>query len=662
MPKICLNMIVRNESARIERCLQSLDVDSYVIADTGSTDGTPDLIKAFFKERGIKGNIVHIPFINFEQARNAALIAARLYHGLRAGDYILLCDADMEMKVDDVLWKNKLTGPCYDVVQRAGDLTYYNRRLVRSDQKGLYRGVTHEYLDIGGEQILDGVWFVDHADGENRKDKLVRDIALLEEALKTDPNNGRSWFYLAQSHRDAGNHCQAADCYKRRVQLGGWDEEVWNAQCNYAACLRSLGDEGGFIRETLVAYNMRPTRAESLYDLAKFFRVKGQNAPAVLFAEAAMEIPRTTDVLFVSEYAYHTGPREEFSIAGFYLPEKREKAFKVCDSVANDKAGNGGSRAQARQNLLHYVKPLPDMIPSFTKHNIPFTPPDGYVALNPSIVSHEGQIVVNIRTVNYHITDSGHYMIRGYDGSVNNSNPINTRNFLVELDKTFEPVESYEVLWPRPPAQYGLVTGLEDMRIFLMNDKLYASACCREQNPEGYCEQVLVHLDMTGGSPLAYSVVEWKHIRPKERLHEKNWAPFVVGDRIAPRWLYRLGSVVDVEGTITPAVRNHLDDGHMSGGSQVIQVDGAYITVVHEAWTRENGTRIYTHRFAMLDQDGGLAALSLPFVFEAKQIEFAAGMALHPDGKRLMISYGVRDCEACIATVDVADVMGLLHD
>ena len=47
LPKICLNMIVRSEAAIIERCLASVApyIDSYLILDTGSDDGTPELIE-----------------------------------------------------------------------------------------------------------------------------------------------------------------------------------------------------------------------------------------------------------------------------------------------------------------------------------------------------------------------------------------------------------------------------------------------------------------------------------------------------------------------------------------------------------------------------------------------------------------------------------------
>ena len=50
MPKICLNMIVKNESRVIERLLRSVLplIDTYCICDTGSTDNTVEIIKTFF--------------------------------------------------------------------------------------------------------------------------------------------------------------------------------------------------------------------------------------------------------------------------------------------------------------------------------------------------------------------------------------------------------------------------------------------------------------------------------------------------------------------------------------------------------------------------------------------------------------------------------------
>src|SRR5580704_12888282 len=98
---LCLNMIVKNEMKNLERCLGAVadHIDSWVIGDTGSTDGTQDFVRAFFSRRGIPGELHSFPFHNFEQARNAALDCA--YASPLAYDYLLFDDADMELVVDE---------------------------------------------------------------------------------------------------------------------------------------------------------------------------------------------------------------------------------------------------------------------------------------------------------------------------------------------------------------------------------------------------------------------------------------------------------------------------------------------------------------------------------------------------------------------------------
>ena len=164
MTRICLNMIVRNEADKILRCLHSVvpHVSCYAIVDTGSTDSTQDLIELFFEERDIPGVVTQAPFKDFSQARNAALELAR---GLEIPyDYILLTDADMELVVENPRVFDRLVEKSYNITQRGGNLVYSNKRLVHRLTPGDYKGVTHEYLDIGNSADLTGAYFLDHAD------------------------------------------------------------------------------------------------------------------------------------------------------------------------------------------------------------------------------------------------------------------------------------------------------------------------------------------------------------------------------------------------------------------------------------------------------------------------------------------------------------------
>ena len=57
--KLCLTMIVKNESKIIERCLNSIKdiVDCISICDTGSTDNTKTVIEEFMKKHQIPGKV-----------------------------------------------------------------------------------------------------------------------------------------------------------------------------------------------------------------------------------------------------------------------------------------------------------------------------------------------------------------------------------------------------------------------------------------------------------------------------------------------------------------------------------------------------------------------------------------------------------------------------
>jgi len=62
-PAICLNMIVRNEAHIIRETLDSVVpyISSWVIVDTGSNDGTQDLIRDHMGRRGIPGELHERP-------------------------------------------------------------------------------------------------------------------------------------------------------------------------------------------------------------------------------------------------------------------------------------------------------------------------------------------------------------------------------------------------------------------------------------------------------------------------------------------------------------------------------------------------------------------------------------------------------------------------
>lgn len=657
---LCLNMIVRNETANLERCLTAVagHIACWVIGDTGSTDGTRDFIRAFFARHEIPGELHSFPFENFEQARNEAL--TRAYASPLTYDYLLFADADMELVVEDPAFRTRLHAPGYRLIQRAGsDLIYWNTRLVKRGLGARYRGVTHEYLDVpGGVEELQGVWYKDHASGANRIDKFERDIRLLTQALEHEPENVRTWFYLAQSYRDAGRTAEAADAYAKRAEMGGWDEEAWYARLQHARCLRSLGDDGGFLRQALAAFHQRPRRAEPLYDLARYYREHGMHEVSVLFSEPGLALPLPEqDVLFLENYVYTVGIREEFAIAAFYAryPARKDRGHSVCNAIALDRDVPEASRALARSNLLFYIEPAGAILPSFTTRRVAFDPPDGYRPMNPSIACLGELIVMIQRSVNFTLTEDGRY-------ETPDNGPVHTRNFLLSLDRDLNTLSATEILPPPdlPEPAFGLVLGFEDARLFSRDGGLWCSATVRELTTEGWCEQVLARIDRRPGEPTR--LMNWRVMLPDgAKRHEKNWMPQVDGPTL--RFLYSCDPtrVVDETGrTITETTPGIAAD-HFRGGSQLIAFSGGWLALIHEVHM-DGSTRRYKHRFVWFDAMNVLRTVTRQFFFQANGIEYAAGLAWHPDGKRLLISYGVGDSEAWIATMDALEVRQALTD
>lgn len=91
--KLCLNMIVRDEAEVIRdtlaNVLDNLDLHAWLIHDTGSRDGTPEIIEKFFAQRRIPGSLVRRKWENFGANRQDALKDAR---GL--ADFVLFFDTD----------------------------------------------------------------------------------------------------------------------------------------------------------------------------------------------------------------------------------------------------------------------------------------------------------------------------------------------------------------------------------------------------------------------------------------------------------------------------------------------------------------------------------------------------------------------------------------
>jgi glycosyltransferase involved in cell wall biosynthesis len=356
---ICLNMIVKNEAHVIRRCLASVRpfIDSWVIVDTGSTDGTQSIIREEFAD--LPGMLIERPWVNFAHNRTEALEAAK-----DRGNYAFIIDADETLSIDAGFTRPQLDADSYDIAVHFGGIAYHRKQLVRNELAWRYVGVLHEYIHCDQavtSEFLKGVHIDVTHNGARAHDPLTyrRDALVLEKALLDEPDNVRYVFYLAQSYRDAGDPELALRHYRRRTTMGGWSDEVWYARYQIALMEERLGKPWPeIIASHLAAYQYLPERAEPLYQIAMHFQRAGDFHTARIFFMRAIEIVRpAANRLFVWEAMYDYLLELEFAVCCFYTGHHTEAVLINSRLLERDVLPEN-LREQVIINRRHSLKAL----------------------------------------------------------------------------------------------------------------------------------------------------------------------------------------------------------------------------------------------------------------------------------------------------------------
>jgi tetratricopeptide (TPR) repeat protein len=351
-------MIVKDESAVIERCLNSVKdlISHWVICDTGSSDGTQDLIHQVLS--GVPGELHERPWVDFGHNRTEMLRLAR-----GKAQYLLLLDADWTFSAKPGAL-DRLSADAYLIRQRlpmGHGLEFFNRNLVRGDRNWRYVGVTHEYLDTKGkvsERRLAGAQIDNWGDGGVGQARRWRqDAELLERAVRKDPRNGRNVFYLAQTYRDLGETKLAIDLYRRRAAMGGWAEEAFYSLYQTGVLLSKLGDWGAAVPALLKAWKYRPTRIEPLYQLAMGYRLRQDWTNAHRYAVRALGKPEPPDILFVDSWVYRWGALFEYSVSAYWTGE-HAAALDACDRLLKRADLPPEYRTHVTQNRQYCLRAL----------------------------------------------------------------------------------------------------------------------------------------------------------------------------------------------------------------------------------------------------------------------------------------------------------------
>lgn len=655
-------MIVKNEShiiqATLTHLLQVFPITYWVIDDTGSTDGTQEIIRNFFSTRGISGELYETPWRDFGWNRTQAFA-----HAYNKTDYVLVWDAD-DSVVGKLQLPASLTADSYKCIFGEADGFRYQRlQIFNNRRRWRYVGVLHEYpaLVEGEPPATEGTitgdyYFVSGRTGARNKNplKYQHDAEVLEHALAEEPTNDRYMFYCANSYMNAGNPDKAIEWFKKRIAAGGWKEEIYVSAYETGCQYKKKGDISNAIRYWLEAYEHNPQRGESLYELVKHYREKAQWHLAFFFYEKLKILKPVEGALFAKNGVYGYLREYEFSIIAYYmkLPINHREYLNLL------------STSYLTNNLLSnykfYVQKLSQLAP--TIQDIDFTdkreltvsgrPVDTFRSSSPCIIpwsspTHPSvKYLMNVRYVNYLISPTGAYNFQHSDGK------IVTLNRTILLNASMSDVS--DNMFTEAENPHLRYRGVEDVRVFcpspLSTDLQFIGTV--EHNASGNITIGTGAYDLS-----ANKLVPHYFESPSGRTCEKNWVPFPDSDGYVRRFIYDWSPLTVARITTdTKSIIESRTTNNVPGFFKLLRGSTCGVPVGdNELWfvchmVDYSTPRHYYHIIVVLDRSTlTYCRHSTLFKFHGDPIEYCLGLIVEPT--RLLFSYSRWDRSSAVMLV-----------
>lgn len=671
MSTVTLFMIVKNESRIIERCLESLRqfIDYVVITDTGSTDNTVELIEKYLSTHNIRGKVCYEPWKNFGYNRSVSYTNMQKWLDEekidKSKNYGLTVDADMCVQFLNADYRKNLhLAPGWIVKQKNIYIEYWNMRMMRSDLDYKCVGVTHEYWSCDGVNSSQNNDLVinDIGDGGAKADKFTRDIALLTKGLEEEPTNHRYMFYLANSYSDSGHPKEAIEWYKKRIEGGGWFEEVFMAWRNLGSCYMQINEPEKAIDAWMNGYQMCPRRSETLHRIVNHYRVAGKNQLALLFLRQGFRIPFPSDmVLFVEHAIYKYSFVDELSIISYYTNLKHEGRLS-CQYLMMYPEIPDFHRQQAKSNNFYYLEPLSPGARDHKVLSIPTREP--YISSSSSLFIHPKNKHMRgiVRAVNYSMDDRFNYTARHPNGIVD------TINYWCEFDPEGKTTQCYEIEYAPSvkamPKHIVHVQGLEDMRACFVGNQLYTIAVDREYGRNSHPSILLCHLTPNDATK-KYQITKTIPITFRDDRIQKNWTVFTDQGKLMMCYGHHPLTILEVEPNtgdvkIVCEKYSRLNFEDIRGSANPIRVvhENAWLFLVHEVAWRD--TRKYFHRFLKYNNNWDLVDVSEPFYFNNLYVEFSLSIMM--DKNKVFIPFSTKDNSTELLTINYDNIQWLPKD
>lgn len=368
MGKLALNFICKDESHVIEKMLNSAKdiVDLIVVNDTGSTDGTQQIIKNFGEKYNIPTYVFERPFDDFEKSRTWAMEKLKEVVTELGWDpskvHGFWFDCDEQLVIDSKFDKNQFTKDLYMINTYIGAMKYTRNTFFKVSLPFRWYGPVHEFIVCDQQNITSGLAENIHVNVEMTGASWQGDISQkylshshkLEAYIAADRKDPRWIFYTAQSYHDSASMKdnkeeneerlrRSLKYYRERVsRTDGYPEEIYYAQYRIGAIMRILEQPWAQThQELLKAYAIDPLRGESIKVIIDYYLQMSDWHMAYLYTKFAKTTfhnknPYPTRLLFVDEATYVWKFAESHAAACFYtnrLDEARSTYNEIVQAT-----------------------------------------------------------------------------------------------------------------------------------------------------------------------------------------------------------------------------------------------------------------------------------------------------------------------------------------
>lgn len=343
-PTICLNMIVKDESHIIESTLKNItdhiNIDYWVISDTGSADNTIEIITNFFSKLDIPGEIHEDKWENFGYNRTKAV-----EYAYNKTDYVLFFDAD-DLIAGNLILPSPMDKDSYNIKFGSDNSskTWVRNCLVSNRLKWKWVGVIHEYVEccekVKSSALISGDYYFDGRHmGARSKDpnKFLNDALILEKAYETEKDvslKARYSYYCGQSFDGANNSDKAIEWYTKSL-----DTNI-HFGYKYVACINigniykhrlKLPDKA--ILSWMNALKYDSSRIEGVVNVMEYYYQNGSHFMVGSLAEMFKDykIFNTNDKMFLDPSKYYMLEYYN-SISAFYC-DKLNSGYESCKKL-----------------------------------------------------------------------------------------------------------------------------------------------------------------------------------------------------------------------------------------------------------------------------------------------------------------------------------------